>query len=246
MIKLKKICILVPIIKSDFLTGKEQILSSYKDTIGDSFELSCLIINEGPESIESRWEEAWAVPSLVEIAKKAELEGAHGLIVDCMGDPGVEELREIVSIPVIGPCQSSMHLAANIGRGFGFLAGDETTAGQFGDQVRKAGLESHYVGSIPINMPVLDITKDTTETLSLLCRSSEILVKEKKADTIILGCTGYRGLANPIREYLRKNDINVSVIDPMSASLRLLSLMIEEQIMHSKTLYPFPKNHKKN
>ncbi|MCP4321048.1 MAG: hydrogenase expression protein HupH, partial [Alteromonadales bacterium] len=40
-------------------------------------------------------------------AIKAERAGADAIIIDCMGDPGLNACREAVSIPVIGPCQTA-------------------------------------------------------------------------------------------------------------------------------------------
>ena len=39
------------------------------------------------------------------------------MIIDCMLDPGLPAVREKVTIPVIGPGQTAMHLAAMLTAG---------------------------------------------------------------------------------------------------------------------------------
>ena len=44
--------------------------------------------------------------------RAAEAEGMDAVIIDCMADPGLDPARELASIPIIGPAQAAMHLAA--------------------------------------------------------------------------------------------------------------------------------------
>src|SRR4030042_2895517 len=81
-------------------------------------ELSVVCLDKGPASTESRYERASAVPDTVAKIVQAERDGAEAVIPDCMGDPGLEEGREMVSIPVIGPPETSMHFAAMLGHRF--------------------------------------------------------------------------------------------------------------------------------
>jgi allantoin racemase len=40
------------------------------------------------------------------------------VVIDCMGDPGLFGARECVSIPVLGPMQTAMGIAAMMGHKF--------------------------------------------------------------------------------------------------------------------------------
>ncbi|MCG8505494.1 MAG: hypothetical protein MI755_12885, partial [Sphingomonadales bacterium] len=86
-------------------TTYEEFLKHYERP---DLKLSSAFLDKGPQSIEYRLEEAMLVPDLVVKAVEAEREGIDGLIVDCMADPGVDVVRECVSIPVIGPGRLSM------------------------------------------------------------------------------------------------------------------------------------------
>jgi allantoin racemase len=109
------------------------------------------------------------------------------------------------------------------------------------DQVRKFGLESRYAGCEVIEIPVLDFGNDPDETLRHLHEAARAAVETRKADVLVLGCTGWTGLGEKIRVFLAGLDHDVPVIDPLPVTIRTLGALLEEGLAHSKTAYPFPK-----
>lgn len=57
----------------------------------------------------------------VEHAVRLEKEGYDAIIINTFGDYGIEPMRAAVSIPVIGPGQTAMTTAANIGKKFAIV-----------------------------------------------------------------------------------------------------------------------------
>ena len=57
--------------------------------------------SEGPLSIESEEDEKDAVPGLLRSLRHAV--GYNAVTVGCFGDPGLFELRQATSLPVLGP-----------------------------------------------------------------------------------------------------------------------------------------------
>ena len=78
-------------------------------------------VESGPSSIESAYEEYLSVPGAVEKAIQAEKDSFDGIILGCFGDPGLEALREMVKIPVVGPGETAMHIAAMLGHRFSIV-----------------------------------------------------------------------------------------------------------------------------
>ncbi|MEM7026067.1 MAG: aspartate/glutamate racemase family protein, partial [Pseudomonadota bacterium] len=72
-------------------------------------------VASGPPSIESAYDAAIGIPSMLDAVHRAEASGAAALIIGCFSDPGIEPAREIVKVPVIGPGAASLHLAAQLG-----------------------------------------------------------------------------------------------------------------------------------
>ena len=92
-----------PVLQSGDWTPENTYEETLRPMEHERLKLSSVFLDRGPHSIEYRMEEAMLVPDLVTKAVEAEREGVDGLVVDCMADPGVDVLREGVSIPVVGP-----------------------------------------------------------------------------------------------------------------------------------------------
>jgi Asp/Glu/hydantoin racemase len=65
-------------------------------------ELSYVLTGAGPRSITSDDDERAAAPHVVATIVRCEQEGFDAAIVDCTGDPGLDEARRMVGMPVVG------------------------------------------------------------------------------------------------------------------------------------------------
>ena len=59
----------------------------------------------GPASIESHYDEALAVPGLLQEIAAGEREGMDGYVIACFGDPGLKPARELGARPGGGHCR---------------------------------------------------------------------------------------------------------------------------------------------
>lgn len=223
-------------------TGTTEMPAAVKGLSGSGLELSCDRIRRGPASIESLWEEVACVEELVRCGLVAQEEGIEGLVINCMGDPGVDVMREILTIPVFGPAQTAMGVAAMLGRKFCVLTVLDRSRPLVDDQVRKFGLESRYAGCEVIEIPVLDFSNDPAETLRHLQEAARAAVDIRKADVLVLGCTGWTGLGEKIGTFLAGLGHDIPVIDPLPVTIRTLGALLDAGLTHSKAAYPFPKS----
>src|SRR5690606_36850978 len=99
-------------------------------------EVVVSILDEGPASIESQFEEALALPDVLRQVALATAGGADAIVLDCMGDPGLGAAREITPIPVVGPAQSSMHIASMLALNFSIITIGDSVEGIFHDLTR--------------------------------------------------------------------------------------------------------------
>ena len=68
----------------------------------------------GPASIESHYDEALAVPGLLEIIRADQQ--ADAFVLACFGDPGLDAARGAASRPVIGLAAAAKKKASLVGR----------------------------------------------------------------------------------------------------------------------------------
>ncbi|MEM1900535.1 MAG: AroM family protein [Candidatus Nezhaarchaeales archaeon] len=232
-----KIRVVLPVLKNEIF--EEITYREFKAAKRGDVEISVVSLEKGPATIESVYDEEIAAPWILEKVKEAEEEGFDAVIINCMGDPALKAAREIVRIPVIGPCQASMAIASTICDKFSIIAVLKNIVPAFWRKAREYGFEARVASIRSIEIPVLELEEKRSEVKAkLLAEAKKCL--EDGADTIILGCTGMVGMAAEIQ-----NALNVPVIDPAIASLKLAECLVDMKLSHSKLAYPEPPTKKR-
>jgi len=227
--------VITPIVTTGFRKGDD-----FKVCERDDLEVTHSMLDRGPASIESEFDEALAIPDTIRLAIEAERSGAHAIVIDCMGDPGIASCREVVSIPVLGPCQTSLHVAAMLGHRFSFITVLDRLRSMLDHIVAGYGLTGSYAAFEAVNVPVLDIGHDVDKLGRLLAEKAIKTVREDHAGAIVLGCTGFMGLAEVIRAQLLSEELDVPVIDAIPLTIRVADALVKCGLSHSKFIYPQP------
>lgn len=197
-------------------------------------------LDRGPETIECAGDSARAAPGIIEKAVAAEREGADAVVIDCMADPALIAAREAVRIPVLGPCQSAMALAATLGHRFGVLSISRSTHAAFARRAREYGLEASYASTRSVEMPVARLRADAALLRNRLLVAARQAVEEDGADTLLIGCTRMFAAAE-LSADLRAAGLDVPVIDPVPATIRMAKVLVESGLSHSERAYPTPR-----
>lgn len=187
----------------------------------------------GPASIESGWEEYMSVPGSFEVAAAAEREGCDAMILGCFGDPGLDGFREILTAPIVGPCEASMHVACTLGHRFGIVTVLDSIVAPLHKLARIAGLDARVASIVAVDVPVLELDGDSYASVLAGCRSA----LTAGADTIVLGCMSmaFLGVAERLSE-----ELGVPVINPARTALKTAELLLGSGLTHSKLAYPVP------
>lgn len=199
------------------------------------------ILDKGPASIESEFDEALSIPDTVKKAIEAEQGGAHVIVIDCMGDPGLDACREVVSIPVLGPCQTSMYTASLLAHRFGFITVLDRLRPLIDNMAVKYGISTNYVSFQAIDIPVLEISHDSAMLNDALTDKAIYSVQQDGADALILGCTGFLGCAVAMRRGLLDAGLDVPVIDPIPLAVHIADAVVKTGLRHSKRTWPLPE-----
>lgn len=202
--------------------------------------VSHTLIEQGPASIESEFDEALSVPATLRRAIDAERKGANAIIIDCMGDPGLHACREVVTIPVLGPCQTALHTAGLLGHAFAFVTVLARLRSMLAKLVASYGLNDNYASFRAVDIPVLDIAHNLGALNTALAREAITAVRQDRADVIVLGCTGFLGCAGSIRQALLSEGLDVPVIDPIPLAIHMADALVKTGLSHSKLAYPSP------
>jgi len=149
-----------------------------------------------------------AIPKIVKLGKKMASEGAKILAISCAADPGIEELRKAVSVPVIGAGSAAALTALSFGKPVGILGITQEVP-----EVMK-----QLLGDLLIGFEVPEGVKNTTDLLKKEGKEKGLEAAKsllnQGAEVIVFACTGFStiGLAEQLR-----NELKVPIIDAVEA-----------------------------
>ena len=97
-------------------------------------------------------------------AIRAEKEGYDAYLVGNISDAGLREAREMVNIPVLGACESTLHFACLMGATFGLITISDKWTPRLLENVHRYGLTSRLVGCEALDTSPLELKKAVHDT----------------------------------------------------------------------------------
>lgn len=198
-------------------------------------DVSALDSPEGPQSVESSYEDHLSVPGLVRLLVEAEQDGVDAVIIGCYDDPGIDALRELASRTiVVGPSLSAVHLAATIGTRIGIVTVPEPVS--IRRYINANRMQDLIAGIAVIRSSVLGIREDVEHTRDMVRAAAEGLVRDG-ADVIILGCMSLAFLDIDVQ---LGAELGAPVVNPAKVALATAELLVRTRLAPSKLAYPTP------
>jgi|WetSurMetagenome_2_1015567.scaffolds.fasta_scaffold151751_2 allantoin racemase len=192
-------------------------------------ELTVVRAEKGPETIESAYDEAHAIPPTLELVKRANQEGYDAVILACFSDPGLEAAKEVSEIPVIGIEESTLHMAAMLGARFTVVTPRRNRVPTKRVHVHARGLD-YYLASVRcLDLSTAEADSNPKETKKRILKVAREAVEEDGAEVIILGCAGMAGYGADIERKLK-----IKVLDPAAIGLKVAEAMADLKLVHSK------------
>ena len=173
--------------------------------------------DEGPITIESLEEERIAIPGTLRALKEAERCGFDAAIIGCFSDPGLDEARGLLRMPVIGPAETSFAAASKVASRFGVVTVTSGAVPLIEKAIARSSLQHRCSGIRLIHTPVLEVPKDRERTLRSVVAAAQAAVQIDGAEAVILGCMslGFLGIAATASE-----QAGVPILCPVELSLR--------------------------
>ena len=181
-------------------------------------QVTTLTSRHGPASLESHFDEALAIPGLLEQVDLIQRDGgSDGILVACFGDPGVAAVREMVDVPVFGIAEAAMRTAAALGSRFSVVTTLARTLPIIDRVVRDSGVERACARLRACEIPVSSLEHTGDASRRLLLEECRRALAEDEIDTLVLGCAGMADLNEWISQ-----ELQVPVIDGVAAGVQLL------------------------
>ena len=189
----------------------ETIAAAARAVAATGTEIVAVTSSMGPASIEGFYDEAFAVPGLIQALSNAP--DADAAIIACFDDTGLDAARTVARYPVIGICEAALVTAGQIAKRIAVVTTLPRSIVPLEELVRRYGFAERARVSA-CNVAVLDLEKPGSGAKEKL--EAEIaLALDKGAEAIVLGCAGMADLAHALS---KKYD--VPVVDGVAAAVK--------------------------
>ena len=175
----------------------------------------------GPASIEGYFDEAFAVPGMIEEIMKGEAAGVDAHVIACFDDTGLEAARCAANGPVIGIGEAAFHLAALIAHRFSVVTTLSRSIAPIETNLMKYGLDRRCARVRACEVPVLALEDPASGARGKLSAEIERAKAEEGAEAIVLGCAGMAELAASLA---REHDL--PVVDGVAAAVKLAEALV--------------------
>ena len=163
---------------------------------GSSASVVTIRSHNGPYTVEGALDAALATAGMLEVVA-AHKDPFDAVVVACFSDPGVEALRMLVRVPVIGIGAASFLQAACLGQHFAIVTPAVATPARYAAVTATMGLSRQFVGTYQTPLSVRDFESDDPAVVETLVFHAEQAVKDG-ADCLLFGCAGIADQAHDI------------------------------------------------
>jgi allantoin racemase len=199
-------------------------------------------LSRGPVTLESSYDEAYAIEPTIDRVKRANSENYDAIVLACFCDIGVEAAREISSIPVLGLEETTLSVALMLGAKFGIMTEKRPRVAMKERHIRRHGLLARMASIRPLELSVAELAENPEQTKAAGLALARRMVEEDGAEVIIMGCAAMAGYSDELERQLE-----VPVLDPMKVTLKIAEAFVDMGLCHSRVgLYapPTPKEFK--
>jgi len=202
----------------------------------DGIEIKVQSVPSGYPSIESERDAVTVAPYLLYGLQKAEADGASAGIVGCFSDPALDAIRETVRMPVVGPGQSAIALALQLGESYSILSPLDSGAKRARPRLRGQGLTERLASIRGVGVSVVDLSRGDNAAWDRIVDTGRRCI-EDGADVLVMGCMSmaFMGIERELSERLA-----VPVVIPVLAALKTTQTLLDLNLSHSRTAWPSP------
>ena len=208
----------------------------------DDCQVTVTCPSRGPVTIESSYDEAYAIAPTIDLVKQANEEDYDAIILACFCDVGVEAAKEVSSIPVLSLEETTLSVALLLGDKFGIMTEKRPRVAMKKLHVRRHGLLERMASVRPLELSVAELAADPEGTKAAGMALARRMVEEDGAEVIIMGCAAMAGYGDDLERAL-----GVPVLDPLKVTLKVTEALVDMGLIHSRVgLYapPAPKEFK--
>jgi allantoin racemase len=205
--------------------------------VGAGIEFDFRPVKAGPNSFQSPQDWLLLDVAILEAGLGAEADGYDAVVIDTASDSGVDALRSMLDIPVVGPGRASLLFALTLGRSFGVLAQWEPALARMRKSLDDWGLTNYCAGveHFDTEPDFATLIGDKRDEVFPRMEAACLRLVESGADVICLGST----TMHEAHGYL-DGRLPIPVINPGPLSYKLVEILLAAGLSHSRPAFPRP------
>ncbi len=181
----------------------------------------------GPASIQGFLDVATCVPGLLEeVARHSDVDA---IVVACFDDTGVDAVRSLVSVPVLGIGEAAYHAASMISTKFSVITTLSRSVPGLENNLLRYGLAQKCARVRATDIPVLKLEEGDPATLEKIRAEIRLAIDQDKAEAIVLGCAGMADLMEQLSA-----EFGLPVIDGVAAGVTFAEALVNNGLRTSK------------
>lgn len=198
----------------------------------DATEVVVRPIEAGPASIDSDVDVAAVVPELLKAMSPENTGGFDAAVISCFGDPGLDAVRSVCDLPVVGPGSAALHLAAQFGTRFSILTPSGRSRGRVAARLRGLGLADLFASARAVNCSVMDLAQQKAGSFERIAAAARQCVDEDGAEILVMGCMSMAFL--PGIHTRLGDEVGVPVVNPVIAAVKTAEAAAALSLRRSK------------
>ena len=181
----------------------------------------------GPTSIQGFLDVAKCVPGLLEeVSKHTDVDA---IVIACFDDTGLDAVRTLVSVPVLGIGEVAYHAASMIATKFSVITTLSRSVPGLESNLMRYGLAQKCVRVRATDIPVLKLEEGDPTTLFKIPSEIREAIDQDHAEAIVLGCAGMADLMAQLSE-----EFGLPVIDGVAAGVTFAEALVNNRLSTSK------------
>jgi len=190
----------------------------------------------GPPSIQGYLDVATCIPGLLDEIKRHP--DVDAIVVACFDDTGVDAVRCLVDVPVIGIGEAAYHMASMIATQFSVITTLSKSVSGLQSNLNRYGLAARCVKVRATDIPVLKLEENDPDTIDKIRSEIRAAIDEDGAEAIALGCAGMADLMERLSQ-----EFGLPVVDGVASAVTMAEALVASGLSTSKIgTYASPEN----
>lgn len=182
----------------------------------------------GPASIEGFYDIALCHAGLIEEASN--YTGVDAVVVACFDDTGLDALRCLFDVPVIGIGEAAYHAASMVSTKFSVVTTLSRSVPGLEANLERYGLARRCVKVRASDVPVLKLEENDPSCLAAIRNEIRAAIEEDGAEAVVLGCAGMADLMESLSE-----EFGIPVIDGVVSATCMAEALVAAGLKTSKS-----------